>query len=131
MSDTTAAAPSRNTVMVANKLPFGLHLDLPKELGSKRVTIKGAALPANVMRETPLPGGFALSPVPEDHWNAWVKINKDLSIVQQGLVFSAPRRDHVTGKAVELAELVSGLEPINPNKLPNGIKKFDPNDDSA
>lgn len=106
-------------VMVANKLPLGIHLDLPN---GARVTIKGTALPAEKQREEPLPGGYILTPVDEAHWLAWRERNKNWDPVVRKLIFASPRADAARGIAKEQAELRTGLEPLDPEKPGPGIE---------
>lgn len=106
-------------IMVANKLPWGVHLDVP---GRERVTIRGTSLPHGIQREVPLPGGYLLSPVDEEHWKAWIAANGKLTPVARGLIFAADTADATRGKAAEQAELRTGFEPMDPAKLPAGLE---------
>jgi len=109
-------------IIVACKLPHGLHLDVP---GKGRVTLKGTALPEDVRRENPLPGGFSLTSVDADFYAAWLKRNEDLEAVKRGFVFASARRDAAQGQARELDELETGLERLDPEKPPPGLERLD------
>jgi len=109
------------TVLVANKMPYGIHLDVEKR---ERVTILGTAMPHGVQRETALPGGYMLTPVDEEHWNAWAEANKELSLIKTGMIFAEGRRDAARGRAVEQADFVTGVERIDPERLPAGLETF-------
>lgn len=124
MSEKKEAVESNKMVTVGCKLPHGLKLDL--ELPGKpkvRHILKGT-------NSSSVIGGFGLTEVPEDFWNEWVKRNKDLEAVKKLLVWSYPSREGARSKALEMAELRHGVEPINPNdkkdkRIPFNVKPDD------
>lgn len=120
-----------STVTVACKVPNGLHLDLCDTEGRvlKRVTVRGNAAqrlverandsgrmatsfePVSSVRE-----GFGLTPnVDADFWESWLKQNANYAPVAAGLIFAHATPAYVASKATERAEVMSGMEPINPN----------------
>lgn len=105
-------------ILVANKLPFGVHLDVK---GRERVTLPGTALPHGIQREVPLPGGFLLTPVDEDHWKAWIGANAKLDPVKRGMIFAADTADAGRGRAMDNADLRTGFEPMDPKAMPSGL----------
>ena len=107
-------------IVVACKLPNGLHLDVP---GKGRVTLKGVALPFGVAPEAPMPGGYTLTQVDEEFWQAWVKNHADSDIVQKKIVFASARSDHTRGMAAEQKEIKTGLEPTDPSKPGTGLER--------
>lgn len=82
--------------------------------------INVAAVAAGEMPEFPIIGGFGLtSGVPKEFWDAWHEQNKTTELVRNGIVFVAKNEAAGTAMARERAGQVrSGLEPINPQKLP-------------
>lgn len=115
-----AAAPkTRNTVNVACKLPHGLVLQLfalgktedEKPImrpASDPVTLKGA-------NSSSIIGGFGLTEVPADFWDAWMAQNKTHPAIRGGMIFAHERREFVADKALDHKGARTGLERIDPN----------------
>ena len=96
------------TVMIGCKLPHGIILEILKpgeglhpapQADAKRVELKGA----NSLRrraDEPSMGilPYAITPVDEAFWKEWLKANKDLAFVKNGMVFEA--KDVPTAKAM-------------------------------
>jgi hypothetical protein len=133
------------TVTIACKLPHGLILrvfdmidgqepvmgggfrkiKVAKER-QERATIKGWAHPQNHAPKAPLVGGFALtSGVDKDLWDAWLAQNGQSDLVKNGLIFAHETVDSVNDEAKEKRALRSGLERLDPAKLPKGIQKHE------
>jgi hypothetical protein len=138
-------------VTVACKLPHGLKMRLFREEDyqeptaggvmriSKRwvplpdaVTVRGVATEVNAPidpRKPPPPlivGGYALTPgVDADFWAAWLKANAEFDAVKNKLIFAYEKHDTTEGKARENASRRSGLEPLDPTRLPRGIEPAD------
>lgn len=132
------ATPAGQKVIVACKLPHGLRLRLFKMVeGTENVSgnnvrtvkraeqvgddvvIKGCAVV--VGKEKALTGGFALTPnVDKAFFDEWLKQNAQHDAVKNGLIFAAPTRDAVEGKAEEGAKLRSGLEPLDMTMVKRG-----------
>lgn len=117
-------------VMVACKLPNGVHLDIQtKEGGRKRVTVQGSAQKVGTDVKAPgdmkvLVGGYALTPVPKEHWDEWLKLNSKLSIVTGNMIFAQPNKASAESKAKEQGEIRSGFEPLVPDDKKTGVKTF-------
>lgn len=92
-------------VTVGCKLPNGLHLDLQ----GKRVTLNGA-------NSSRIVGGYGLTPVDKEFWEAWAKDYADSPLLLNGLVFAQGSDARATAKAGEQAEVKSGFEPLVPGK---------------
>lgn len=134
-----------NTVTVACKLPNGLilrvfqmveHTEPVMGGGNKKVkvarqegksvTIRGCAVPFGATPSAPIIGGYALtSNVDADFFALWMKQNADSELVQNKLIFAHEKPDFAAGQANEQQEIRSGLEPIDPNRLPKGIEAAD------
>jgi hypothetical protein len=130
------------TVTVACKLPHGLILRLfrmetrnePVMGGGTRevqvatqvgepVVIKGYAAPFGQVPSVPIEGGYALTPnVDADFWAAWVKQNEDHDAVRNRLIFANEKSESAQRKAKDQTKVRSGLEPIDPQRLPKGIE---------
>jgi len=113
---------STDTVTVACKLPNGLHLDVN---GFDRVTIKGNALPFGESAvDYRIVGGYALTPgVPRDLWDAWLKDRTTMDIIVKGIVFAQEKPADVVAEAKNGAKVITGLEPIDPDKPGNGLER--------
>jgi hypothetical protein len=111
---------STDTVTVGCKLPHGLMLKLTKHgEGSRQYRVRGSNA-SNIV------GGFGITEgVPRDFWDEWVKHHAAISIVKQGLIFALGDKASVQDKAKEYASLANGLEALDPNKTPEGIKTLE------
>lgn len=92
-------------VTVGCKLPNGLHLDLD----GRRATINGA-------NSSRIVGGYGLTEVDKDLWEAWAKAYAESPLIKNGLVFAQGSAASAEAKAKEQAEIKSGLEPLVPGK---------------
>ncbi len=133
------------SVTVACKLPAGLKLRVfdmietqePVMGGGSRtvkvarenpksVTVKGWSHPQNMAPNAPIVEGFALTPnVDKDVWDAWLKDNADSDVVKNGLIFAHEKAGGAEAESKDKKSLRSGLERLDPNKLPRGIQKSD------
>lgn len=110
-----------DVVTVGCKLPSGLALALP---GRTPVRLNGFSVAVGVVPAHEIAGGFGLTLVDADFWAEWMaKIgSKGFDPVDRGFVFATPRPDRTRDAAAERRELVSGLEPIDPNKPGGGLE---------
>jgi len=130
MSAATKTAPwaaegasAGKTISVGCKLPNGLWLDLtiPGQ-PQRRFRLKGT----NSARVI---GGFGITEnVPEDFFNEWMRLNKGLPFVTNGLVFAHKQLASVKTEAKARASMVNGLEGINKDKPGSGIKPLNKDD---
>jgi hypothetical protein len=63
--------------------------------------------------------------VPKDFWDEWVKKNKDLAFVREGLIFAQPNAASAEAVKREREDLKTKLEPLDPRNtaLVPGIEK--------
>lgn len=107
-----------STVVVACKLPTGFHMDL----GGKRVTLRGTAVPWGAPPVI-VPGGYTLTPdVDEEFANEWFKTFANMEMVKQRIIYIAPKAQDARAMSRELAEVKTGLEPKDPDKPGPGIE---------
>lgn len=92
-------------VTVGCKLPNGLHLDVQ----GKRATLNGA-------NSSRIVGGYGLTQVDKDLWDAWVKAYADSTLVKNHLVFAQGTDASAASKAEEQSEVKSGFERLQPGK---------------
>jgi hypothetical protein len=141
------------TVTVACKLPHGLVLRLHEQVetpeplpggGTKKVKVWRPINMAPVVLKGYLdrynPGNapvskgssFALTEgVDKDFFDAWLKQNHDHDAVANGLIFAANNSDTLNGLVKDFAGTRSGLEPIDPDKLPKRISSYKKDDQAA
>ena len=96
--------------------------------GLEEVRINGNAIPYGKMPDFALEGGYALTEgVPREFWDRWVKDNAKLPAIVNKLVWATPKAiGYARDAAKEMAEIKSGLEPINPDAPGRGVEKFNP-----
>jgi hypothetical protein len=91
--------------------------------------VLGPAVPFGAVPRFQAEGGYRLTfGVPVEFWEKWIKQNHDADYVRNGLIFAYESIDRVTDVCIDNEELLSGLEPLNPKRLPKGfatIEKFD------
>jgi len=80
----------------------------------KRVTLAGA-------KSSRIIGGYGMTEVDKDFFEAWCKANADSALLSANLIFAQDRASLADGKAKEQADVKSGFEPINPEKPVPGV----------
>jgi hypothetical protein len=128
-------ATKNNRVTVACKIPNGLLLrvfnmvpareqtptgfrdiEKAKQVGDT-VKINGPAVPFGQALEHSIVGGYALtSNVDKEFFEAWLRQNEDHTAVKAGLVFAHGNLSVISDRAKEQKEVLSGLEPLNPDR---------------
>lgn len=98
-------------VTVACKLPNGIICEMGKfgDENYTRVALNGA----NSARVV---GGYGLTPVSKEFWDAWVAKNRNLEFVRKGLVFAHNDNASAADEAKDRGEVRTGLEALNPFK---------------
>lgn len=140
MERIAARQSSKSTVTVGCKTPNGVLLRLFKMVptdvpvmggGTKTVNqaeqlgepvfVKGYAVPAGKRPRFNIIADMAITKgVPADFWHEWLKQNQELDLVKRGLIFAHGDTDRVEDAAEERGpELKCGLEPLDPDNLPN------------
>jgi hypothetical protein len=61
--------------------------------------------------------------VDADLFNAWLEQNKDQEYVKKGLVFAHAKPAEVHAQAKDTRSVKSGLEPIDPNNMPEEFRR--------
>ncbi len=120
------------TVMVACKAPNGLILNLDQYEktddknnvrridGAMEVTLKGWSRPFNAPDMTE--GGYALTAVPADFWDAWIAKNAKSPLVVNKVVLG-PHKDF-GGQAKDHAAVPQMFRPAREGDVP-GIRRND------
>jgi hypothetical protein len=112
----------QNSVMHADSEPVmgGGHRDIKtgRKLGAA-YTVKGPSVKWGELPKFIFAGGYALTPnIPEDFWNEWVRQNPDAEILQKKLIFAFRQMDDVEAECRNNETILSGLEPLDPQRLP-------------
>jgi hypothetical protein len=129
---------SGETVTVSCKLPNGLVLrvfrtievDVPVMGGGVRketknepladvYTVHGWSHAQNSAPHCTIIGGYALTGnIPKGHWDLWLSQNKNSAMVKNGLIFAHATVASAKDQAKDGRTVRSGLERLDPNKLP-------------
>jgi hypothetical protein len=134
-------AVNNNLVTVACKVPNGLLLRIFKmapareqtptgyrdieraELVGEPVRINGPSAPKDENREIRIVGRYALTPnVNKDFFDEWLRQNADHEAVKAGLIFAHSSQSRVSDQAKERKDVMSGLEPLNVDRIKRGDK---------
>jgi hypothetical protein len=118
-------APSGNTptVHVACKLPNGLVLQLQKRADDDKTSIAvGDQIVLKGAQQAHLIGGYGITEVAADFWEAWLKQNQEYGPVRLGLIFAEGSRERAEAKAKERKHVLTGLEGIPPERLGPGLE---------
>ena len=113
---------SNSMVTVGCKLPNGrvIHLrgpNHPNDRGAE-FTLRGANASGII-------GGHGMTQVPLACWEQWVKENPNDPQLKSGVLFAHENKNVAEAMALERSGNVTGLEPMNPEKMPAGIQKAD------
>jgi len=103
-------------VTVGCKLPNGMVL----EVDQKEVTVVGWR-----GSETRIIGGYGLTQVDKDLWDAWLAAHKEQPYVKKGLIFAQDNGNSARAQAKEQAKIKSGMEPLPQDKPAPGIERDD------
>lgn len=116
---------SKNTyVIVCLKHPHGIKF----KLGNNRhVTIQGNATHLKDKTTGVLPeGGFGMTTILKEDWEAIKNTYSTMSIFKSGLIFASADTASAQAQAKEHDELKSGFEPVDIKKEKNiGVKDFE------
>jgi hypothetical protein len=98
-------------VIVGCKLPHGLII----KTGGKSAILNGA-------NSSKIIGGYGLTPVDKDFFDAWKAEYATFSPLKDGLIFEQANERSAASQAKEQEEIKSGLEPLDLDKPAPGIK---------
>jgi len=133
------------TVSVACKLPHGLvlrifnicEIDVPVMGGGfkkekqaqerdEAYVVHGWSHAQNAAPHCTIIGGYAITEgIPKQHWELWLSQNKNSDMVKNHLIFAQNTVASVKDQSKEHAEQRSGLERLDPTKLPKALKTAD------
>ena len=110
MSGTTTGTP----VHIGCKHPLGIML----RVGEKAVKLNGSNCSCVI-------GGYGLTSVPSDMWDAWLSKHKESDLVTKRIVFAEASVAKAEGRAKEQGSVKTGLEPLNPDDPKHGVATLD------
>jgi hypothetical protein len=146
----TNALNSTKLIYVGCKLPHGLVLELLEEQTADERKLAEAGLlssrmsrPPKVVRSFTVKGAnslandftvrglaqptfpYAITPIPEEFWLAWLAKHQGSSMVTRGFIFAVPNERAAKSEAKEREPEKTGVEPLNPNvendpRIPRG-----------
>jgi hypothetical protein len=112
---------STETVVVGCKLPNGLFMELGK-VGTdsyQRHRLNGS----NAQGALVVPGtNYGVTTIPKDFMDAWMKKHQWLPAVRKQLIFVVGDMASAQAQAMDNQKERTGLEPLNPEKPPEGIE---------
>lgn len=137
----TTTRAATGTVIVGCKLPNGIILQLCRREASRepvmggghrdvdvwrkfgdKYVVKGPAVPFGTVPKYLIAGGYALtSGIPEDFWEQWLAQNAESDIVKNELIIAHKTMEDVENQCIGNENHRSGLEPIDPRRLPKGV----------
>jgi hypothetical protein len=100
-----------SNITVACKLPNGLIL----KVGNTAVTLNGA-------NSSRIVGGYGLTTVDKDFYEAWAEKFASFQPLQNDLIFVQDTANKAEAQAKEQSDVRSGLEPLNPDTPVPGVK---------
>lgn len=128
-----------NNVIVACRLPKGVvlkiyddeeiairaeyakakHVDLSPLRVVSSISLNGATSHPNYHpKDNEILGRFGKTSVPSDFWEKWLKQNERSDLVLKNLVFAEPNEARASSRAAEFANVKTGFEGLDQNKLP-------------
>ena len=98
--------------------------------GSTGAEVKDVSVTLNGSRHKAAVGGFGLTAnVDGDFFDAWMQAHKDFKYVKEGMIFAHAKVENVEAQAIDNEAMRTGLEPVDPAKMPKGLKEADTKDD--
>jgi hypothetical protein len=131
------AHKSRKTVMVACKLPMGIRLHLCRPETAREnvlgggvreytlwrrdpnmpvVELKGSNFPYGTVPEHQIVGGYGLTVIDADFWEAWCRQNPTSLLLRNKLLFAYEHQHDAQDAARDHKTVKSGLEAIDRDK---------------
>lgn len=99
------------TVTVGCKIVHGIKL---RHQG-KSAVLAGA-------KSSRIIGGYGLSEVDKDFFEAWCAANADSDLLKKDLIFAQEKPQAAAAQAKEQEEVKSGFERLDPEKVIQGVK---------
>lgn len=81
----------------------------------KRIVLSGA-------KSSRIIGGYGMTEVDKDFFEAWCNANADSALLSGNLIFAQDKPAAADGQAKEQAAVKTGFEPIDPERPVPGVK---------
>jgi hypothetical protein len=122
-----APPPANNFVNIGCKLPHGLELTLFRAQTAPDNTVKHIPLDGSITlkgrNSSNIVGGYGITQVPTEFWEAWVAANPHFKALKSGAIFAEPNRARALAHADAQRDLKTGAEPLNSDKPGPGLAK--------
>lgn len=99
-------------VVIGCKLPHGLQL----KVGNRTAVINGS-------NSSIVHGGYGMTSLDEEFFDAWAKEHKDYEPLKRDLIFKTNAMPDAIKRAEEQAEVRSGFEGVDPNAPGTKLEK--------
>lgn len=87
------------------------------------VFVHGPTVPFGKFPEVPVVGGYALTPnIDAEFAVEYMRQNAESDLVRNRIIYAVDKPETATRLAKEQESIRSGLEPLDPNRLPRGIE---------
>ena len=130
--------PARNTVWVECNLPNGIVLYLEREgyspTGHKiKAPVEAFVVDGGRVKTTPnvvrlnganaarVIGGYGMTEVSADFWEAWLATHKDFAPLVAGAIKAQSTRERAAAQALDEEKLRTGFERIDPKNPGKGL----------
>lgn len=115
----------KSTIIVCCKLPNGILLELGSEETGDHESVKlaGSAhyqMPSDTRKfKNPelLDGGYSITIVDKDFWDAWEAKHKNFVPLRRGLIFTSANRNEAQAQSRDNAENKTDLEQVKPKSF--------------
>jgi hypothetical protein len=94
--------------------------------GAKEFIIEGNSWAQNKGPHQQIVGGYAITrDIPKAFWDEWLEQNKESAYIKNSMIFAHAENASTLAEAREKEDERSGLERLDPNKLPRGLQRSD------
>lgn len=138
-AEITQATRAGAVVHIGCNLPNGLELQIYALVPSSEMTpqgpretkrsvkvgapvrLRGIAVPFGKFPTFPIVNGYAVTVIPQTHWDKWCEQNQDAALLENRCLIAGADLAEVQAKAAECRQdkVKSGMEPVDPKKPPS------------
>lgn len=94
--------------------------------GVPEYTIQGNSWAQNKGPHQQIASGYAITHgIPKEFWERWLEQNKESDVIRNGIIFAHAESASTMAEAREKVDVTSGMERLDPNKLPKGLRTAD------
>ena len=81
--------------------------------GGALVTLRGTAYKVGKEMPPVVRGGYAITEVPKDFWDAWIAQHRDFGPVVDGLIYCESTEDRAVDRSADQAEVAQMFAPLS------------------